>query len=69
MSRVSTKLKYKGEVGTCCGNFCDKEVMIAELKAAGVKEFVKVLYANTMLSESALQIIGIIAEEQHILTK
>ena len=63
MSRVSTKLKYKGEVGVCCGNFCDKETMIAELKAAGVGEFVKVLQANTMLSEPALQIIRIISEE------
>jgi len=57
MSRVS--LKYKGEVGICCGNFCDKEQMIKELKAQGVVEFMNLVNANTMLGDSAKQILRI----------
>ena len=67
MGRVS--LKYKGEVGICCGNFCDKVQMIKELKAQGVVEFMEVVRANTMLSESAKKVLRIMASEAHLLSK
>lgn len=62
MSRIS-KLKYEGEVGACCGNFCDKSIMIAELKREGVKEFVKMLYANTIVGSTTAEVIRIMSEE------